>query len=870
MHTRIEGNRMINLLSMQTWLTPIPLRPLLRRSRAVLLLTAVVSPAALADSPGHVQFNRNFLLGGAAEALDLDRFEAGRTLDPGMYTLDIVVNDTWVARAPVHLVDTPDGALAPCIADADLHRWGIVPMAAGEASGATVAANGEDPCRPLQQRLPYAAAQLEALQLTLNLDIPQRFLTRRARDWVDPSQWDQGATAALLDYSANIHAARVQQQTSHSASLGYRLGFNSGPWRLRHTGFLRREDHDPLHHDHGETYLQRDLQRWNASLRAGEGFTAGDLFSSTTFTGVRVASDDRMLPQSQRGYAPLIEGVAESPARIRVYQQGRLLHETNVAPGPFCIEDLYATAYNGELEVVITEADGRERRYLQPFSASAQLLRPGQHRFSVSAGQAGNGTQLRTTPLLEATWRRGWTNTTTVHAGFRSARHYYAAVAGAAFNTRLGGLSADVTASTALRPGGGQWQGQAYRTTFSRNISATRTHVSVAAYHSSARHYVDLIDVLARHAGAITQPDLGTPRTRTRFDISASQSLPGSRGRLWVNGAWLSYWDDLPAQASFSVGYSHVWRSASYAITARRNAPSGTGQWRTPAETSVSLTVSMPLGRATYAPSLIASSFHSPRAQQARLGLSASVSDRLNYYGGIERSPTGTLGADGGLFYQGHQATANINAAATGQQRQFSAGATGGVVAHAGGLTFAHALGETFGLVHAPDAQGATVDQGRMRVDRRGYAVVPNLTPYRTARVEVDPRGIPETVRFASTSKVAVPTAGAMVHLPFTTETLGSQHTFIALASSGEAIPFGAKIVDDQDDVLGIVGQNGQAWFTAAPHVGRVRIHWRDGAERRSCGVDLAEGLPVRHCETLMRDTAESPRPEHGRPTSAP
>ncbi|WP_170944917.1 fimbria/pilus outer membrane usher protein [Stenotrophomonas maltophilia] len=861
---------MINLLSMQTWLTAVPLRPRLRRSRAVLLLTAVASPAALAAPPGHVQFNRNFLLGGAAEALDLDRFEAGHTLAPGMYTLDVSVNDTWVARAPVHLVDTPDGALAPCVADADLQRWGIVPLVAGEASGANDVANDVDPCRPLHQRMPYATAQLDALQLTLNLNIPQRFLARRARDWVDPSQWEQGTTAALLDYSANVHAARVQQQTLQSASLGYRLGFNSGPWRLRHTGFVRREDHAPLRHDHGETYLQRDLQRWNASLRAGEGFTPGDLFSSAAFTGVQVASDDRMLPQSQRGYAPLIEGVAESAARIRVYQQGRLLHETNVAPGPFRIEDLYATAYNGELEVVITEADGRERRYLQPFSAVAQLLRPGQYRFSASAGQAGNGTQSQTTPLLEATWRGGWTNTTTVHAGFRSARHYHAAVAGAAFNTRLGGMSADVTATTARRPGGRQWRGQAYRTTFSRDISATGTHLSVAAYRYSTRHYLDLVDLLPRHADTTTQAALGTPRSRSRFDISASQTLPGSRGRLWVNGSWLSYWDDLAAQASFSAGYSHVWRAASYAITARRSASSGTGQWRTPAETSISLTVSVPLGRAAYAPTLMASSFHSPRAQQARLGLSASASDRLNYYGGIERSPAGALGADAGLFYQGHQATANINAVVTGRQRQFSAGATGGIVAHAGGLTFAHALGETFGLVHAPDAQGATVDHGRMRVDRRGYAVVPHLTPYRAARVEVDPRGIPETVRFTSTSKVAVPTAGAMVRLPFTTETLGSQHTFIALASSGEAIPFGAKIVDDQGDVLGIVGQSGQAWFTAAPDVGRVRIHWRDGAERRSCGIDLGEVLPVRNCETLIRDTAESPRPEPGRPTSAP
>ncbi|MET1477617.1 fimbria/pilus outer membrane usher protein [Burkholderia sola] len=36
-----------------------------------------------------------------------------------------------------------------------------------------------------------------------------------------------------------------------------------------------------------------------------------------------------------RGYAPVIRGVATSNAHVAVSQNGAVLYETNVAPGPF-------------------------------------------------------------------------------------------------------------------------------------------------------------------------------------------------------------------------------------------------------------------------------------------------------------------------------------------------------------------------------------------------------------------------------------------------------------------------------------------------------------------------------------------------------
>lgn len=120
----------------------------------------------------------------------------------------------------------------------------------------------------------------------------------------------------------------------------------------------------------------------------GEGFTDGHFFSGTGFRGIQLSSDDRMLPDSQRGYAPVVRGVAKSNARVTVLQGKSTLYETTVAPGPFAINDLYATNYAGDLTVVVTEADGSVSTFTVPFAAVPESIRPGQSRYSAIVGRS--------------------------------------------------------------------------------------------------------------------------------------------------------------------------------------------------------------------------------------------------------------------------------------------------------------------------------------------------------------------------------------------------------------------------------------------------------------------------------------------------
>ncbi len=108
--------------------------------------------------------------------------------------------------------------------------------------------------------------------------------------------------------------------------------------------------------------------------------------------GTLLASDDEMLPDSQRGFAPVVRGIAKSNAEVSIEQNGYVIYRTFVQPGAFEINDLYATSGSGDLTVIIKESDGSEQRFIQPFSAVAIFQREGYLKYSLAAGEyrAGN------------------------------------------------------------------------------------------------------------------------------------------------------------------------------------------------------------------------------------------------------------------------------------------------------------------------------------------------------------------------------------------------------------------------------------------------------------------------------------------------
>ncbi|POC72940.1 fimbria/pilus outer membrane usher protein, partial [Vibrio vulnificus] len=113
-----------------------------------------------------------------------------------------------------------------------------------------------------------------------------------------------------------------------------------------------------------------------------------NLLGSIGYRGLSLATDDRMLPESLRRYAPQVRGTAATAARVVISQNGRKIREVNVAPGPFVIDDLYDSAYAGDLDVQVFEADGSVSSFSVPFASVPESMRPGLSRYSFTLGQA--------------------------------------------------------------------------------------------------------------------------------------------------------------------------------------------------------------------------------------------------------------------------------------------------------------------------------------------------------------------------------------------------------------------------------------------------------------------------------------------------
>ncbi len=80
---------------------------------------------------------------------------------------------------------------------------------------------------------------------------------------------------------------------------------------------------------------QRPLTAIDSIMAFGDNYTDSSLFGSLSFNGIKLATDERMWPQGERGYAPEVHGVASSSARVVIKQLGKVIYETHVPPGPF-------------------------------------------------------------------------------------------------------------------------------------------------------------------------------------------------------------------------------------------------------------------------------------------------------------------------------------------------------------------------------------------------------------------------------------------------------------------------------------------------------------------------------------------------------
>ena len=509
-----------------------------------------------------------------------------------------------------------------------------------------------------------------------------------------------------------------------------------------------------------------------------------------------------------------------------------------MSPGSFVIDDLYPTGYGGDLEVSVIEADGRRREFKVPFGSVPQMLREGVSRYALTAGQVRNKLLADEPWLVQGTYQRGIGNQLTLYGGSALSDGYLSLLYGVGLSTPVGAFAADVTHARTTFDHYGNHTGASVRLSYSNMIGETGTNLTLAAYRYSTEGFYSLQDALYGRDSDKRGIDPTTRgRQRSQFQVTLNQPLGRRGGALYVTGSVRDFYDRSGTSKQYQVGYNNAWRSVNYGFSALRTEEGVLGR----SDTQYLLSMSVPLGRGTHPVSFSADLGMRDRGgyDNSRVGItgSAGVDNNFSYGAALSDSREGGTTAVGNVEYRSRYSALNATYSHSRDFRQASVGANGSVVVHPGGFTFTPQRGDTMVLVEAPGARDAIVSNAPgLRVDGRGYAVVPYVSPYRLNTVTLDPQGMAHDVELESTSQSVAPFAGAISYLRFDTRK-GNALLIQVRNADGRSMPFGAQVKDEQGQPVGMVSQGGRLYVRSEQNQGRLLVEWGAGADQR-CTID--------------------------------
>ncbi|UBO72389.1 fimbria/pilus outer membrane usher protein [Aeromonas rivuli] len=787
-----------------------------------------------------VEFDPSFLHVIGGKSIDLHQFGKGAMALPGHYTADLYINDVVSMRKEIEVIRGDNGESFPCvdltiIKNINFDYQSLPKEFLDELDGRST-------CINIANFIPASAVNFDSNEQRLDISIPQRYLLKVARGAVNENLWENGIPALLLGYGINGYSSASHGVRNNSIYAGIDAGLNIGSWYFRHKGSYNWADYGLSDYSMISNYVRHDSADIGGTITIGQSNTTGQIFDSLPYRGISVASNDSMLPSSLRGYAPEVRGVARTNARVIIRQNNQTIYDTTVSPGEFVIDDLYPTGYGGDLDVSVNEADGSEHHFKVPYNAVSELLRPGTAKYSFTAGKYYSTSLISSPSLLEMTYQFGLTNYLSLYSGGQASDHYYTGLLGSAMGTPVGAFSFDISyARTELGEEGGvmgnELSGQSYRVSYSKDFQATGSNLAIAANRFSSDGFMDFQtamqtrDVIDR-GGKSDQ----VFRAKNRFTVSASQSLPVGWGHVYVSSSVQNYWNRSETDKQYQAGYSNQYRTLSYGLSLNRSYNQNND-----AEDTVLLNFSMPLGVGANTPQLrldLSRDSSGHLAQQATLSGSAGEDNQMSYglsmlhdyrgrnsvttYGQYRTPVTNLSGSINSGYYYNSE----------------TIGLTGTLVAHEGGITATPYNANTFALVEAKGAEGASVSSyPGVRVDGNGYALVPNLTAYQINNIELDPNGIAANVGLENTLLKVVPRAGAVVKAQY--QTRQGTPLLINARYQGKPVPFGAKVRDETGDYVGAVGQGGQLYARVAQSAGSLVLSWGEG-KNKECRLEYA------------------------------
>ena len=820
-------------------------------------------------------FNPAFLADGKNQVADLSRFENDGSQAPGVYRVDIYLNNDFITSHDVEFQaqkalktglpsSSDDTGLTACLSAKVLGDLGIdlsIPEDKKQPA--------EGKCIDIATLIEGAKASFDFGKQRLDLSVPQVALKNNARGYIPPEKWDQGINALLLNYNLNGSNRKDSSGDSSSNFLGLNGGANLGAWRYRDYSTFNRSTsssgESTSQWQHISGFLERTIVSLKSELTVGDSYTTGEVFDSVSFRGVQLASDDNMLPDSLKGFAPTVRGIAKSNAQVTIKQNGYVIYQTYVAPGAFAIDDLFPTSSSGDLTVEVKEQDGAITSYSVPYSAVPLLQREGRLKYSLTAAKyRTSNEQQDETAFAQGTLLWGLSHGFTLYGGTQLSDSYKAMAIGTGVNMgQWGAFSADITHAQSTLIDESEHSGQSLRLLYAKSLNEIGTNFQLMGYRYSTSGYYTFADTTYKHMDGYNSNPLNEDNDddndvpqwfdhynlyytkRGKLQVNISQQL-GSFGSIYLSGSEQSYWHSDDKDTLVQFGYNTTWKDINLGVSYNYSQMSGQPE----ADRMVAFNISLPIGKwlspqAATSPNNAFATYslnqdnHGSVTQNAGISGTLLEGNNLSYsvQQGYGNQGTGNSG-NASLAYQGGYGNANVgyNYTDNGDSQQVTYGVAGGIVAHRHGITLSQPLGETNVLIEAPGAENVKVENSTgVKTDWRGFAVVPFANTYRKNRIGLDTTTLGDSVDLDNAVVDVVPTRGALVRATFKAHV--GIRALLTVMHNNKPVPFGATVTRNDDGSGSIVGDDGQVYLSGLSPKGELQVQWGEGTDQ-TCRVN--------------------------------
>lgn len=669
----------------------------------------------------------------------------------GQYVVDVLVNKERTGRLNLNISKENEKNNRLCLSPEWLKEAGV--MLNPESYKDVFDENKG--CYALTQKS-HTLVDFDFGAQTLAFNIPQAYLLSKN----DPARWDYGVNGGRLTYYSNFNK-NVHDDVNAFGNVDATL--NLGRWVLS-SNMNVSHNRDETELTSSDLTLSTAISQVQGDLLLGKSQTRTELFSDFNFYGAALRSNSNMRPWESRGYAPDISGIAPTPSRITVKQNGYTVYSKMVPAGPYHLDDLRPMG-NGDLVVTVEDESGNKTEQVYPVTTLPTLLRPGEFQYNLALGKKNNSNELDkafqsdTGLFWLGSLDYGFSNTTLNSAAILNDNYQSAGLGVTQMLGGLGALSLSANVSTAQYDNGEEKRGESFSAKYAKNFT-DRTDLQLLTYRYQSKGYVDFADFNSKD-------DWRYGNQKSRYEARLSHRFDDTylSGSYWRQDYWMRDGHDVGSTLSLSTslfdGVS-VFLNGSYSKYA----------WSDKADYSISMSMSVPFdlkGVRHYSSNSVG--YTRNGGTSFNTSVSAMPTDRLNYSLSADASSEGNRGASLSASYAFDAMQTNMGVSRSyskqgHSQTSFSGGVSGSVLGTTEtGPLFTKESSDTVGIVSIPGVEGVSVN-GSMPTDRNGNTVV-WLSEYAENNININMDNVPDNMEFETTSYKVVPTEKAMVFREF-------------------------------------------------------------------------------------------------------